>query len=154
LPLKYFCWIFPFKEEKGLVKSVWDFSSVTLISVVSLTLRKSLQRCHWHRWNHFRGVNDTTEIVSAVSMTPRKLFQWCHWRRWNSAKNNSVVDVPMKFFTWPSPSFHNWNRFSGANYTAEIFSAVSITPWKLFQRCQWHRWNRFNGVNDTAEIWI
>jgi hypothetical protein len=45
LPLTYFCWIFPLKEEKGLVKSVWDFS----------------------------GVIDTAEIVSGVSMTMTSL---------------------------------------------------------------------------------
>jgi hypothetical protein len=119
---------FPFKGRKGLVKSVWDFSGVTL-------------------------------IVSAVSMTPQKLFQRRHWHRRNSAKNISVVDVPMKFFTLTSPSFqrclwHRWNRFSGVNYTAEIVSAVSITPRKSFQQCQWHPWNRLSGVNDTAEIRI
>jgi hypothetical protein len=102
LPLKYFCWIFPVKEEKGLVKSVWEFSGVTIISAVSLTPRKSfqrcqwhrgnhfsgvIQRCQWHRWNHFGGVNDTAEIchfaitvILAVSMTPLK-FEYNRFSR-------------------------------------------------------------------------
>jgi hypothetical protein len=68
-------------------------------------------------------------------------FQRCHWRRWNSAKN-SVVNVPMKFFTLPSPWFqrcqlHRWNRFSGVNDTAEIVSAVSMTSLKF-------EYNRFS----------
>jgi hypothetical protein len=33
-------WYYPFKVRKGVVKSVWDFSGVTLISAVSLTLVK------------------------------------------------------------------------------------------------------------------
>jgi hypothetical protein len=51
LPLKYFCWIFPLKEEKEIVKSAWDFNGVTLISAVPFTPRKSFQRCQWHHWN-------------------------------------------------------------------------------------------------------
>jgi hypothetical protein len=31
-------------------------------------------------------------------------------------------------------------------------SAVSLTPWKLFQQYHWHHGNRFSGVNDTATI--
>jgi hypothetical protein len=133
LPLTYFCWIFPLKEEKGLAKSVWDFSGVTLISVVSLTLRRLFQRYRWHRGNCFSGVNDIAEIILAVSMTPLRLFQQCQWHQWSSAKKNSVVDVPMNFFTLPSLWFqrcqwHCWNRFSGVNGTAEIVSALSMTP--------------------------
>jgi hypothetical protein len=40
------------------------------------------------RHNNFSGVIDTAEIVSAVSLTPLKF-----------GKKNSVVNVPMKFFT-------------------------------------------------------
>jgi hypothetical protein len=72
LPLKFFCWIFPLTEGKGLVKSVWDFSCATLISAVSLTLLKSFQRCQCRRRNRFSSVNDTAEIVSAVLLTPLK----------------------------------------------------------------------------------
>jgi hypothetical protein len=43
-------------------------------------------------------------------------------------------------------------NFSGVIDTAEIVSTVSMTPRKLFQRCQWHRGNHFSSVNDTAEI--
>jgi hypothetical protein len=35
-----------------------------------------------------------------------------------------------------------------------LISAVSMTPLKPFQRCQWHRGNSFSGVNDTAEFRI
>jgi hypothetical protein len=99
LPLKYFCWIFPLTEEKGRVKSVWDFSSVTLISAVSMTPRKSFQRFHWHRWNSakkfcskcpYEIFHFAIKIISAVSMTPLKPFQRCQ--------------------------LHHWNRFSGVNY--------------------------------------
>jgi hypothetical protein len=83
LPLTYFYWIFPLTEEKGLVKSVWDFRGVTLISAVSMTLLKYFPLCNWHRWNDFSGVNYTVEIISAVSISPRKSFQRCHWHRWN-----------------------------------------------------------------------
>jgi hypothetical protein len=31
-------------------------------------------------------------------------------------------------------------------------SAVSLTPLKSFQQCQWQRWNHFSSVNDTTEI--
>jgi hypothetical protein len=103
LPLKYFCWIFPLKEEKWRVKSVWDFSGVTLISAVSLTPRISFERCQWHRGNSAKkSVVDVAvkffhfaiTVISAVSITPRKSFQRCQW--------------------------HRWNRFSGVNDTAEI----------------------------------
>jgi hypothetical protein len=47
--IEFFCWIFPLKEEKGLVKSVGDFSGVTLISAVSMTPLKRFQRCQWYR---------------------------------------------------------------------------------------------------------
>jgi hypothetical protein len=44
------------------------------VSEVSMTPLKPFPRCQWHRWNRFRGVNDTAEIVvSAMSLTPLKL---------------------------------------------------------------------------------
>jgi hypothetical protein len=65
--------------------------------------------CHHH---DFSGINDTAEIISAGSLTPLKF-----------GKKNSVVDVPMKFFTLQSPWFQRFND------TAEIISAVSLN-WK------------------------
>jgi hypothetical protein len=51
------------------------------------------------------------------------------------------------------------NRFSDVIDTAEILhiiiiavSALSLTPQKFFQRCQWPCGNRFIRVIDTAEI--
>jgi hypothetical protein len=43
-------------------------------------------------------------------------------------------------------------NFSSVIDTAEIVSAVSMTPLKSFQRCQCHRGNRFSGVNAITEI--
>jgi hypothetical protein len=59
--------------------------------------------CIWHR------IRRDNRFESRQNRCQR-----CHWHRWNSAKKNSVVDVPMKFFTLPS----SW-----------------------FQWCQWHCWN-------------
>jgi hypothetical protein len=110
LPLKYFCLIFPLKEEKGLVNSVWDFSGITLISAVSLTPRKLFQHVIdtakiWNTkfwsWCPFEIFHFPITVISEVSMTPLKSFQQCHW--------------------------HSWNCFSGVNDTAEIVSVVSMT---------------------------
>jgi hypothetical protein len=102
LPLKWFCWI-PFKGRKRTCKvCLWfqrchikplkfgKFGSwcpyeifhfaITVISEVSMTPLKSFQRCQWHHWNRFSGVNDTTKIVSAVSMTPLK-FEYNRFSR-------------------------------------------------------------------------
>jgi hypothetical protein len=60
LSLEYFCWIFPLTEEQGLVKSVWDFSGVTLISAVSMTplkfeYNRFSRRIRSHMRNGFRA---------------------------------------------------------------------------------------------------
>jgi hypothetical protein len=84
-------------------------------SPIKLTLFE-FQQCQLHRWNRFRGVNDTAETVSAVSMTPLKLFPRCHWHRWNFR---------------PDPH----SCFLGVIDTVETASAVSMTPLKLLPRC-------------------
>jgi uncharacterized protein YmfQ (DUF2313 family) len=116
---------FPFNRRKRTCKVCLRFQRCHInISSVNDTLTPRKSRCQLHRWNRFIGVIDTTEI----------------------RQKNSVVNVPMTFFTLPSPwlqrcQLHRWNRFSGVNDTAEIVSAVSMTPRKSFQRCQCHRWN-------------
>jgi hypothetical protein len=129
---------FPLKGKKRLVKSVWDFSSVTWISAVSLTLQKLFQRCHWHlrnwdRWNithncysHFCDAIDTTEFFLAASMTPLKFNKKC-------------------FGGWYHPSIHRHHcDFNGVIDTTEIVSAGSWT----------RHGNGFSSNIDTAEIRI
>jgi hypothetical protein len=50
--------------------------------------------------------------------------------------------------------------YSNVNDTAEMVSAVSITPLKWFQRCHWHRWNHGDGkvknfteTSTTGDAW-
>jgi hypothetical protein len=65
--------------------------TIMIISAVSLIPLKLFQRCHWHGWNEFRGVNYTVKMTmttmtkaSVVSLTLQKRFQRCHWHHWNS----------------------------------------------------------------------
>jgi hypothetical protein len=104
--------------------------------------RKSIifefQRCQWHCWNHFSGINDTAEMA----MTSRP---------WQAGRSMT----PLKSQWWQSEKFHRDINYR--NFFCRI-SAVSITPLKWlrqaglrFQQCNWHRWNNFRGVNGTAE---
>jgi hypothetical protein len=73
----------------------------------------------------------------------------------------------MKYFCWIFPlTEEKWTckvLFEISAVAHYIISAVSLTPQRSFQQCQWHRWNcfssdqshrgnRFSGVNDTTEI--
>jgi hypothetical protein len=86
--------------------------------------RKSIisefQRCHWHRWNGFSGVNDTLKS-----------------RWWQSEKFYRDMNYRIFFAEFQQCQWHRWNDFRGVNDTAETISAVSMTPLKLM----WHRWN-------------
>jgi hypothetical protein len=67
LSLLYFCWIFPLKEEKGLVKSVWDFSRVNVNDIIDKAeIPKKNVFGGWYPYEifllGFSGVNGTAEI--------------------------------------------------------------------------------------------
>jgi hypothetical protein len=81
---------FPFKGRKGLVKSIWDFSGVKLISAVSLTPLKFGKK-QFFSWCPYELFHFAITVILAVSLTPLIPFQ----RR----------------------QLHRWNRFSGVNYT-------------------------------------
>jgi hypothetical protein len=110
---------------------------------------------------YFSGVVDNEEIFSAVSLTLRKSFQRCKWHRWDFYKkfwrNFSLChysDLSGGLTLLKScqrrlrPDFHS--HFSDVVDADETISAVSLTPWKRFHRCNWHHWTS-NIINFLGE---
>jgi hypothetical protein len=91
---------------------------------VSLTPLKRFRRCHWHRLNDFRGVNDTAEI----NVTPLK-SQTDFTSPYSSVKGK----IQRKYFNGKYPH----------TTVYKYLKQKKVGGSKTFQRCQWHRWNRF-----------
>jgi hypothetical protein len=59
-----------------------------------------------------------------------------------------VLLTPLKF----GKNKISWCPFEIFHFAITVISAVSMTPLKSIQPCQWHQGNCFSGVNYTAEL--
>ena len=92
-------------------------------------------------WLPLREVMTSNMSDSAVSYTSL----WCQWHSGDSGvRLSSVTDTVIQWHrAWSFNlrcQWHHWAWLCVVNHTAELDSAVSITPLSMTLRCQWHRW--------------
>jgi hypothetical protein len=116
-------------------------------------------RCHWYRWNGFRGVIDTAEFVSAVSLTSNNVDYFgeyeaicetvlaCESGPWvgliggktRGRKSRDTVPLSPKTVNWSCYCIDGRPLLQSNLHTVEKYPSFSYNILYIFLKC----WEQF-----------